>query len=417
MLIAGAYFFFLMTSYFILRPIRDTMAVAAGVANMPYMFLGTFIATLIAQPLFAWLVVRYPVKKFIGITYQIFAINLVMFYVATRMDANEIWMGRLFYWWASLFAFFAPSLFWCFMADAFRSGQAKRLFGFIGVGGTLGSLTGSALTAVLARSLGPVNLLLVSAALLEIAIVIVFLFPAREARLAIDDTEPDEIDQNKIGGSMWAGFTHVVRSPYLAGVAFFLVLYSLGSTVLYSQQAEIIGRAYTERADRTQVLAQIEFAAQLLTVITQFFLTGRIIKWIGMPATLALTPLLSMIGFAALGASALGATPLLATYVVFIVLRRSCNFSLTNPAMEALFTVVPREDKYKAKSFIETFVYRLADQIGVWAYAGLAAAGFALTGIAWISVPVAGLFLAVGVWLGRRHGVLSAQLERRPTSA
>lgn len=417
MLIAGAYFFFLMTSYFILRPIRDTMAVAAGVSNLPYMFLGTLVATLIAQPLFAWLVVRYPVKKFIGITYQLFALNLVMFYFATRAGTNEIWTGRLFFWWTSVFAFFAPSLFWCFMADAFRSEQAKRLFGFIGVGGTLGSLTGSALTATLARSLGSVNLLLVSAVLLEIAIVIVFFFPAREARLSVGETNADEIERGTIGGSMWAGITHVAQSPYLAGVSLFLVLYSLGSTVLYAQQTEIIGRAFAAKADRTQVLAQMEFAAQLLTVLTQFFLTGRIIKWIGLAATLALTPLVSMIGFAALGASALGVTPLLTTFIVFVVVRRGFNFALTNPSMEALFTVVPREDKYKAKSFIETFVYRLADQLGVWAYAGLAGAGLALTGIAWISVPVAGVFLAVGLWLGRRHAVLAADQARRPATA
>ncbi len=423
MLLACAYFFFLMSSYFILRPIRDSMAVAAGVRNLPYLFLGTLTAMLVCNPIFSALVVRFPVKRFIGITYQFFAVNLVLFYVAARLGTNEMWTGRVFFVWTSVFNLFVVSIFWALMADTFRSEQAKRLFGFIGVGGTLGSIVGSATTALLARSLGPVNLLLVSAALLEIAVVIVALFPARGARAGavavLSDADAHAVlgigdparQEAAIGGGLWAGISHVSRSPYLAGIAGFLVLYTLGSTVIYFQQTDIIGRFYAARAARTEILASMEFAAQSLTVLTQIFLTGRVIRWIGLAATLALMPALSVIGFAALGASALGALPLLATFVVFSVARRGTNFGLTNPSMEVLFTVVSREDKYKAKSFIETFVYRAGDQIAAWAYAGLAALGLGLAGIAWLAMPMSGIFLAIGVWLGRRQAEMAARGE------
>ncbi|MDQ6830431.1 MAG: MFS transporter [Gemmatimonadota bacterium] len=414
MLVACAYFFFLMSSYFILRPIRDSLAVAAGVSKLPFLFLGTLTAMLICNPIFSALVVRFPVKRFIVITYQFFALNLLAFYFATRAGGNETWLGLAFFWWTSVFNLFVPSLFWCFMADTFRSEQAKRLFGFIGVGGTLGSIAGAWITGRLASRIGAVNLLLVSVTLLEIAVLIVVFFPAKQVRVAIGDAEPEEIDRGKIGGGILAGITHVARSPYLLGISAFLILYTLGSTVLYFQQTEIIGHFYKSKEARIEILANMEAAAQTLTALTQIFLTGRIIRWIGLGATLAIMPALSMIGFAALSASALGVTPLLATFVVFSVLRRGTNFALTNPSMEALFTVVSREDKYKAKSFIETFVYRAGDQLGAWGYAGLAALGFGLAGIAGAAVPLSALFLGVGVWLGRRQSELASKAEPRP---
>ena len=399
------YFFFTMASYFILRPIRDTMAVAAGVSKLPWLFLGTLTTMLVVSPIYASLVARFPVKRFIGITYQFFALNLVAFYLASRLGLNEMWTGRVFFVWTSVYNLFVVTVFWSLMADTFRSAQAKRLFGFIGVGGTLGSIAGSGATALLAKSVGPVNLLLVSAVLLEIAALIVAAFPmaATVAESLDDEEEAERLTRRAIGGSIWAGITRVARSPYLMGIAGFLVLYTLGSTVLYFAQTDIIGRYYADKAARTAILARMEFATQLLTALTQAFLTGRIIRTIGIAAALAIMPLVSVAGFALLGASAWGIAPVLMVFILFSVARRVSNFSLTNPAMEALFTVVPREDKYKAKSFIETFVYRAGDQLGAWGYAGLAALGLGLAGISWVAVPLSALFMALGVWLGRRQ--------------
>jgi AAA family ATP:ADP antiporter len=408
-LMAFAYFFFVLSGWFMLRPIREAAGVAAGTSQLPWLFAGTLAAMLICNPLFSSLVVRYPVRRFIAITYHFFIANLLGFYVAMRIvspaegSVGDLWVGRAFFIWTSVFNLFVVSVFWCFMADYFRSEQAKRLFGFVAVGGTLGSIAGSGATAALASRIGTPNLLLASAVLLELAVLAVLRFPAKDLARA-DVAGAAEPQQLPIGGSIWAGVTHVVRSPYLLGISAFLVLLTMGSTVLYFEQADIVRRYFVDRASRTTVLAQVEFAVQTLTLATQVFLTGRIIRWVGLAAALAYLPLLSMVGFVALGL-----LPVFAAVAVFVVLRRAGNFALTNPAMEILFTVVPREDKYKAKSFIETFVYRGGDQAGAWSFAGLTALGLGLTSIAFVAVPMAGVMLALALWLGRRQGALAAE--------
>ncbi|MCC6653052.1 MAG: MFS transporter [Candidatus Eisenbacteria bacterium] len=405
LLLSFVYFFFAMSAWFVLRPIRDEIAAASGVRNLPWLFLGTLGATLLFNPIYGALVVRFRVRKFIALTYHIFVANLFVFYLLMRLSGSaegstfELWMGRSFYVWTSVFNFFVISIFWSFMADAFTSDQAKRLFGFIGVGGTLGSITGSAFTAAMASTIGTQNLLLVSALLLEIAVLVVMWFPRR----AVGPTPPEagapaHDNDIRIGGSAWGGLTRLLQSPYLLAIAVFLTLYILGSTVLYASQTDLVGRLYPTRGARTTVLAQLELAAQVLTLFTQFFFTGRITKWFGLTVTLAVVPVLTMLGF-----GALGLFPAFQTLAVLMVCRRAANFSLMNPAMETLFTVVSREDKYKAKNFIETFVYRFSDQLTVWAYAGLAALGLGLSGIAFVVVPVAGLSVALALWLGRRQ--------------
>jgi AAA family ATP:ADP antiporter len=430
-LLACAYFFCSLSSWFVLRPIRDEIAVAAGVRNLPWMFAGTLVVTLIANTLYSGLVARLPVRRFITVTYQALVACLVLFWFFWRQGGegtSVVWSARVFYAWTSMYAVFVTSLFWSVMADAFRSGQAKRLFGFIGVGGTIGSITGSALTAALTSVVGPTNLLFVSVVLLELAAVLAIAFyaavrgSAREEAAA--EAEADAHDEVRrgvrggarrtIGGSVWAGATHVFGNRYLLGIATFILLYNVGSTVLYFAQTEVVGAAYASREARTEVLARVEFLTQLLTALTQAFLTGRIIRWVGLGVTLALMPAVSILGFAAIGATAWGIVPALGAVLGLLVLRRATNFSLTNPAMEALFTVVSREDKYKAKVFIETFVYRAADQLAAWGYAGLALLGLTIVGISWVTVPICGLFLALGLWLGHRHRTLAAREEQPP---
>ncbi len=408
MLMAFAYFFFVLSGYFILRPIRDTVAAASGVRQLPWLFAGTLTAMLVCNPLFSALVVRFPVRRFIPITYHFFIANLLVFFVIMRMappvagSIGTVWVGRSFFVWTSVFNLFVVSVFWCFMADIFRSGQGKRLFGFIGVGGTLGAIVGSGLTVMLADRIGTVNLLLVSAALLECAVLTVSFFPVPDAQGDAAAVGTAALDRAPIGGSPWAGFSRVMRSPYLAGIAVFLVLYTIGNTILYFQQSDIVGRYYATGAARTTVLAEIDFTVQALTIVVELFLTGRVIRWIGLTATLAFLPVLTMVGF-----GVLGVLPVFATLVVFLVLRRASNYALTNPAMEVLYTVVPREDKYKAKAFIDTFVYRGGDQIAAWTYAALAAVGLGLTGIAFAAVPMAAVWLMLGLWLGRRQAELA----------
>ena len=404
-------FFFLLSSYFVLRPMRDEVAASSGVNGLTWLFAATLAGTLLFNPMFSALVVRFPVRKFIPISYQFFVANMLIFYAVLRyMSAAEgssvdVWAGRAFFIWTTVFALFNTSIFWCLMADTFRSDEAKRLFGFIGVGGTLGSIAGSGATAALAQRVGTMNLLIVSAVLLEIGVLVVMRFP-RRAVIGPGERVRSKRDQDRelIGGSVWAGFTHVVRSPYLLGICGFMVLFTVGSTFLYFAQSDLVGREFADKASRTAVLAKLELSVQTLTVITQIFFTGRIIRWLGLGLALALLPIISILGF-----GGLALVPAFGTVAVFTVLRRGGNFAITNPAMEVLFTVVRREDKYKAKNVIETFVYRGGDQIGAWAYKGLTGLGLGLVGISYVAVPLSMIWLGLGLWLGRRQAQLAGE--------
>ena len=404
-------FFFLLSSYFVLRPMRDEVAASSGVNGLTWLFAATLAGTLVFNPMFSALVVRFPVRKFIPISYQFFVANMLIFYAVLRyMSAAEgstvdVWAGRAFFIWTTVFALFNTSIFWCLMADTFRSDEAKRLFGFIGVGGTLGSIAGSGATAALAQRVGTMNLLIVSAVLLEIGVVVVMRFPQRGV-IAPEERVRSKRDQDRelIGGSVWAGFTHVIRSPYLLGICGFMVLFTVGSTFLYFAQSDLVGREFADKASRTAVLAKLELSVQTLTVITQIFFTGRIIRWLGLGLALALLPIISILGF-----GGLALLPAFGTVAVFTVLRRGGNFAITNPAMEVLFTVVRREDKYKAKNVIETFVYRGGDQIGAWAYKGLTGLGLGLVGISSVAVPLSMIWLGLGLWLGRRQAQLAGE--------
>ena len=416
MLASAVFFFCALASWFVLRPLRDAVAAGTTPTQLSWLFVGTLTTTLVANPLFWALVVRFPPRKFIPYAYQVIVASLLVFYVLLRLgrghdgSAVDVWTSRAFFVWTSMFNLFVTSLFWCFMADVFRSDQAKRLFGFIGVGGTLGSVAGSAATAVLAKGIGDVNLLLVSCVLLELAVVAVARFPlpgsaperAGDADRRAQLSQVAQLQGRAVGGNLWAGFTHTVKSPYLLGIAVFLVLFTIGSTFLYFEQSSIVGATFTDRATRTAVLARVELLVQVLTVLTQIFLTGRIIRWFGLVSALAFLPVVSMLGF-----GALASVPVFGALAAFVVLRRAGNFALTNPGMEVLFTVVPREDKYKAKSFIETFVYRGGDQIGAWTFAGLTALGLGLSAISWVAVPMSAVWLGLGVWLSRKQAALA----------
>ncbi len=406
MLGGAVYFFCILTSFFILRPIRDEMAVASGVRSLPWLFLGTLGTMLVMNPLYASLVARFPVKKFIPITYGFFVLNLIAFYALWQAHLDDVITGRIFFIWTSVYNLFIVSVFWGMMTDAFDQGQAKRLFGFIAVGGTLGSVTGSGLTAFFVERVGVPNLLLVSAGFLSVALIIVRLFPS----LPKDDGAPaghreDEI----IGGGVLAGMTHVAKSSYLSGIAVFILLYTFGSTVLYFAQTDIVGAFSEDREVRTALLGTMEFVTQSLTAVGQIFLTGKLLNRFGLAVTLAAVPVVSLVGFAALGAAGAGLLPILGTFILFSIARRTTEFVLTNPSRKVLFTVVSREDKYKASSFIETFVYRAGDQLASWGYAGLAAIGLTITGISFVAVPFAALFVATGVYLGRRQKALAGE--------
>ena len=402
------YFFSILSAYYVIRPIRDEIGAADGIENLPWLFTGTLAGMLIANPPFSALVARLAPVRFIAWTYRFFMANLVLFLVAleTTTGPANVWAGRVFYVWAAIFNLFVVSVFWGFLADVFSSAQSRRLFGFIAAGGTLGGIAGSSLTSVLVEHLGRSRLLLVSAVLLEAAVFSV----RRLARIArgLRERSGKGKDDTAVGGGVLSGFAHTVRSPYLVSLALYVLLFTILSTALYFQQADIAKHSFTDRSARTAFFANIDLAVNVLTLLGQLFLTGRIIKRLGVALTLGLLPALSIAGFAVLG---FGAT--LWAVVAFQVLRRAGNFAVARPARETCFTVLPREDKYKAKSFIDTFVYRAGDQIGAWSYAGMGFLGLGVAGINVAAALISVCWLVNGLSLGRRNESLAREGSTR----
>jgi len=406
---AWLYLFSVLFSYYILRPIRDEVGVAGGVENLPWLFTGTLLGMIAVNPPFAALVARLPRTKFIAASYRFFLANLLVFAVLLRVATAEqsIWIGRVFFIWASVFNLFVVSVFWGLIVDVFNAEQGKRLFGFIAAGATLGGIVGSSLTAALAKQVPAPYLLLGSALLLEAAVFCV----RRLSRLsdALQRRPPAGGDAAPIGGSMLSGLRHALASPYLIQVSVYILLFAVTSTFLYFQQAEIARQSFADRGARTAFFARVDLWVNILTLGAQLFLTARLLRWAGVAITLAALPLVSMVGF-----GALAVVPTIAVLVAYQVIRRAGNFAFARPTREVLFTVVPREDKYKAKSFIDTVIYRLGDQVGAWSYAGLGLLGLAMPGIALIAVPLSLIWLINAVWLGRRQALLETKQTSEP---
>ena len=392
------YIFAVLSSYYIMRPIRDEMGVAGGVNNLQWLFTGTLVGMVVLNLPFAYLVKTLPRRRFIPLTYRFFALNIILFAGALFLAdaAQTVWVGRIFFIWVSVYNLFVVSIFWQMNVDLFSPEQGKRLFGFIAAGATLGAIAGSALTAALARFVSPLLLLLGAAILLELAVFAVGRLSRLSPSLHNRTTETGE--EQPIGGSIVAGITHALRSPYLVNVSLFILLFAISSTVLYFQQAGIVSHSFSDRGAQTTFFATVDLLVNTLTLVVQLFLTGRILVLLGVALALAFLPLLTAIGFGALAFA-----PTLSAIAVFQILRRAGDYAIARPTREILFTVVPREDRYKAKSFIDTFVYRLGDQLGAWGVAGLRALGAGATELALVAIPIALLWLVNALWLGRRQ--------------
>jgi AAA family ATP:ADP antiporter len=395
---------------------RDEMGIAGGVEHLQWLFTGTFLAMLAAVPLFGWVTSRYPRKKFLPLVYFFFIANLLIFFVLFQSGLTHVWVARAFFIWTSVFNLFIVSVFWSFMADLFSDDQAKRLFGFVAAGGTAGALAGPALTATLAIPLGPTNLLLLSAAGLGWAVLCIHRLIAwrdgrdpKPAASTKDSGTPATGTDRGMGGGALAGLRLIAGSPYLLGICLLILLYTTLSTFLYFQQAQIVRDSFADPAKRTMVFAAMDFAANALTIVIQVFLTGRIVRFLGMGWALALIPLLLAAGFLLLGMA-----PLLGVLVVVQVVRRAGNYAIMKPSREMLFVVVGQEEKYKAKNVIDTVIYRSGDVVSAWAYTGLQALGFGLSAISFIAVPLAGLWAWICYRLGKMQEAQTKPEEVSP---
>ena len=388
-------FFFLLTALMVLRPAREALGIQRGIETVRWLFVGTAVVTLAVNPVFGLLVSRYRRLIFITVTYLFFAASLLVFYALLVLAPAAIGetSGMVFFVWFSVFNLLITMVFWGLMADRFTLEQSKRLFGVIAVGGTMGAIAGPWLASQLAKPLGTPGLLLVAAGSVGLAVLSVH---------AVARLQPERVrsldEHAVIGGSAWEGLGAVFRSPYLAGIAVYVVILAVIATFLYFTRLQMVAALGQDLQMRTTVFARIDLYAQLTTLVLQSLLTGRLMKHVGVPVTLALLPITVALGFLGL---ALVAS--LATVVVFQAAFNAVDRAIMRPARETLFTVVSRADKYKSKAFIDTFVYRGGDVLGAGVEGALVRLATGLSAVISVAIPLAVVWALLGVWLGRRQ--------------
>lgn len=400
LLLATAYGFFVMSSYYILRAVRDEIS-SADRGNLQILWTAVFFVMLLAVPAYSWLASRFSRGVFVPLANRFFITCLLIFWACLMFMPLEAraWIDRVFYVWTSVFALFVVTVFWGFLSDCFDNGQAKRMFSFIAVGSSLGGMAGSATTAVLAEVLPAFSLLLLACIPLEVGS---WCARGLHRRFNTGSVVIAGEAERVIKGTAFSGMKAVFASRYLTGIALFIALMTFVSTMLYFQQASLVAEAFADRAERTVFYARVDLLVNTLTIVFQVYLTARIIKWLGVGLTLAAVPVLMAAGFLALGLY-----PTLAVLVVVQVIYRAGRYGLTKPAREILWTVLGREAKYKSKPFLDAAVYRGGDLLSGWIYTGLAAVGLSIGAIALTAAPVAGIWAMLALRLGAKQEVLA----------
>ena len=388
-----AWFFFLLLSYFILRPVRETLGVEQGISGLKWLFTATFLGMLLAVPLYSALVGRLGRRRLVPFAYRFFIINLLLFWGALSAGGSiRAFAANSFFVWLSVFNLFAVSIFWSFQADLFSSEQGKRLFGFLAAGGTLGAIFGSIIAAELAPVVGTTDLLLIPAVLLELSLLCVRRLDSHGQALR---GEAEASPSEGTGGGLLDGFFATFRSPYLLAIAAYILCNALLGTTVYFQQMEIVGESIQDEAERTAFFARVNLWVQCATVVIQVLVTARLLRAVGVAAALCILPCLY-----AIGVGALGMVPTLTVLAIVDVVRRSATYAISGPSREVLFTSVTRSEKYKAKSFIDTAVFRGGDALAGHAFNALRGAG---VGLVTVMVPVAALWVWIGYKAGRMH--------------
>jgi len=397
--LAFSYFFFLLAGYFMLRPIRGTVA-ANHSEHLHWLYTATFISMLLIVPVFGWLVAKFRRGRFVPGIYLFFISNLVFFAFVFKGDATGDWIQYSFYVWLSVFNLFVVSIFWSFMADIFRPGQAQRLFGSIMAGGSLGAISGPLLTANWVADIGSGGIMALAITFLLVATAFAIILGRFERRQRHD--KPAKI----IGGSIWEGAVHVFKSKYLLLISLVMLSHNLTATFLYNGLAVLVDQNIIGFVERTRFFSYVDLVVQVLAFLFQFLITSRLVIYLGMPRTAILPPIILAAGFALLGSS-LG----LVLFASVQVAQRALNYGLLGPVKEMLFTVVERETKYKSKNFIDTVVYRGSDVTASWLFKGMMTAGLSISQIAWVYIPILGIW-SIGAWhLGKAYTRLKGRLE------
>ncbi len=403
-----AYFFCVLSSYYMIRPVREAMAVGSGPDTIPFLFIGTFVTTLAMVPVFGWIASRYPRRVFLPWVYLFFASNVLIFWAVFSLAVDQgkdyVWLGRIFFVWISVFNLFVVSVFWSFMADIYTREQGRRLFGFITAGGSIGALLGGAATSLLVKPIGFQNLFPISAVLLLIAVFCI----AKLRRWVAAEHNPDEVGSaasNKpLGGNPFSGITHVFSSQYFGGIVISHVIASLLGTALYMFTAKLVEVEIPDADGRTQFFSNINNATNALALIGQLFIVKHVVKRFGIGMSLSLLPIASIAGFVLLALE-----PTLGVVALVTIFRRALGFGVGKPTSDMLYSVVTPEEKYKTKNFIDTAVYRGSDVIGTWSVKLMW--GLGITGISIVMLPFAVVWAMITLWLGRDYRRQAKQLR------
>ena len=412
-LLSMLYFLFLFGSYSVIKPVRDAMGTVYGVKHLQELFTVTLIASLVFSPLYAGLASRMKLSTFLPWVYGFVAATILVFYamfVSGRYQ--DRWIAAAFYVWVSTFNLLIISVFWTFMADIFSRAQAKRLFGFIAAGGTIGGIVGPAIATFLAKSVGNNGLMLIAAGGFVVTAVMVTLLAKEKEKLLAYGGEVQKTTLNhRLGGNPLDGFLLLFRSPYLLLLALFLLLMTWISTIVYFQLGDLITKAFESKEARTQAYATIDLTVNSLAVLVQLFGTGRIIQRFGVQTGLLLNPIIMVIAFLAVAFS-----PVLMILGGIQIVRRVAEYAVAKPTREMLFTVVDQESKYKAKNVIDTVIYRFGDFSSAWVSAAVLPYG--VTGLAVFGAITSVLWFPVAYMLGKRYeSVRSGDLVGGKTSA
>lgn len=405
-----AYFFCVLSSYYILRPVREAMAVESGAGTIPYLFLGTFVTTLIVTPVFGWIASRYPRRAFLPWIYLFFISNILIFWALFSKyvdgSSDQVWLGRAFFVWLSVFNLYVVSIFWSFMADIYTRAQGRRLFGLITSSGSIGAVFGAAATSILVGQIGFQSLFPISATVLGLAIICI----GQLRKWVTDSRELESSNTSKsdepLGGSSVGGITHVFQSNYFLAIAVSSVIASLLGTALYMFAAQLVGETISGVNAKTEFFSNINFWSSLIALIGQMFLVRHVVSKFGIGRSLAILPLISIAGF-----TLLAFDPVLGVVAIVTIARRGLGFAFSKPPSDMLYSVVSAEDKYKAKNFIDTAIYRFGDIVGTWSVSlmmglGIAAkfiVGLSIAGVSVVMLPFAAIWMATSLWLGRDY--------------
>jgi AAA family ATP:ADP antiporter len=390
--------FILMTAYFILRPVRDSLSSDWTDEQLSWLWTSTFLFSALAVSIYGGVISRIRFKIIVPTVYAFFAATFVGFYIAGTALGDNDYVNRAFYVWLSVFSLFHLSVFWTFMSGLYNKEQAKRLFAVIALGATAGAIVGPITPTFFADDVGNLNLLLIAAVLLLAPIPLISVLEGlRIGELGNADVQADLSRVKQLGTNPFSGFKKFASNPYLLAIGVFILFYVVMNTFIYFELRKVLGDF--DREVRTQIWGSIDLGVNLLAAVTALFATSRLATRAGMSVTLALVPLLMIGGWLIVAVS-----PVMAVLIGLQVARRAGNYAITRPGREMLFTIVDAETRFKAKPVIDIVVYRGGDVATAWLYTALTATlGIGLAGIAIVSAVICGAWAAAGMYLGRKY--------------